>query len=185
MEGKRFDTFVQSLSTQTSRRGAMGVLAGAAALGLGAGRVGAQADKVVVCHATGSGSFNRIEVSRNALPAHLRHGDAQPGDPVPGEDGAMFGDDCGVVDVPPPTEIHCSDPLVFGPNGWGGWSCPAGMTAVGGSYDPASATVQVAEVAEPGSVYPHHTFGPDESGFVVHNDNDQETITVCVECVAS
>ncbi len=57
--------------------------------------------------------------------------------------------------------------------------------AVGGSYEPADATVLAAEVAAPGSVYPHYTFGPDESGFVVQNDNDQETITVCVECVPS
>ena len=35
-------------------------------------------DKVDVCHRTGNGSFHEINISRNALPAHLRHGDVMP-----------------------------------------------------------------------------------------------------------
>ena len=31
--------------------------------------------KVAVCHQTGNGSFHEINISGNALPAHLRHGD--------------------------------------------------------------------------------------------------------------
>jgi hypothetical protein len=34
-----------------------------------------QYDKVTICHRTGSGKSHEITVSRNALPAHLAHGD--------------------------------------------------------------------------------------------------------------
>ena len=39
------------------------------------------ADKVLVCHVVGNGSAHVIDISRNALPAHLAHGDslAAPG----------------------------------------------------------------------------------------------------------
>ena len=33
-------------------------------------------DKVDVCHITGNGAYHEINISLNALPAHLRHGDA-------------------------------------------------------------------------------------------------------------
>ena len=202
MDGRRFDTLIQSLDNRATRRGMLGVLAAVATLGVAetdadARRRGNQrkqgvrankaskAGKVDICHRTGNGSYHLINVSGNAEKAHLRHGDALPGDPVPDEEGKVFGDDCRIEDAPPTPEVICSPPLQFGPNGWGGWSCPDGMMAVGGSFEPAGATVQAAEIAEPGDVYPHHTFGPDEWGFVVQNDNDGETITVCVECVPS
>ena len=35
-------------------------------------------DKVNVCHRTGNGSFHEINISGNALPAHMRHGDVLP-----------------------------------------------------------------------------------------------------------
>jgi len=34
-----------------------------------------QYGKVTICHRTGNGESHTITVSRNALPAHLRHGD--------------------------------------------------------------------------------------------------------------
>ncbi len=40
--------------------------------------VGHPQDKVDVCHLTGNGSFHEINISANALPAHLRHGDVLP-----------------------------------------------------------------------------------------------------------
>jgi hypothetical protein len=74
------------------RRGAVVVLAVAAAAGVGAAasvgagvaRPGAVASdaqyekKVTICHRTGSkkNPFRTIRVSRNAVKAHLRHGDA-------------------------------------------------------------------------------------------------------------
>ncbi len=35
--------------------------------------------KVALCHKTGSGKRVRIEVSKNAVPAHMRHGDTLAG----------------------------------------------------------------------------------------------------------
>jgi hypothetical protein len=40
--------------------------------------MGAPQGKVDVCHLTGNGSYHMINVSANALPAHLRHGDVLP-----------------------------------------------------------------------------------------------------------
>jgi hypothetical protein len=40
--------------------------------------MGKPQDKVDVCHMTGNGSFHEINISRNALPAHLAHGDVLP-----------------------------------------------------------------------------------------------------------
>jgi hypothetical protein len=148
-----------------------------------------KAGKVDVCHRTGNGSYRPINVSRNALDAHLRHGDAQPGDAVPDQEGMVFGDDCSVEAAPPTPQRFCSPTLEFGPSGWAGWSCPPGMVAVGGGTDPAGVVVRQAEVAEPGSPsglyprYPHYTFTPPETGFVVQDDDIGDTFAVCVDCV--
>jgi len=54
----------------------------------------AQATKVNVCHVTGNGAYLLINVAARALPAHLAHGDARPGDSVPGNAGYVFSDTC-------------------------------------------------------------------------------------------
>jgi hypothetical protein len=43
-----------------------------------ASAMGKPHDKVDVCHQTGNGGFHEINISANALPAHLRHGDVMP-----------------------------------------------------------------------------------------------------------
>jgi hypothetical protein len=183
MEATRFDNFIQSLGARATRRGVLGALGGAAALGLSQGRVlAAPANKVAICHRTGNGSYHRIEINGNALDAHLDHGDALPGDPVPGEDDLVFGEDCSVEEAPPTTVRACSPPMEFGPLGWAGWSCPAGTTAVDGEVLPAGAVVTTQQVAGPGSVWPHYTFGASESGYVVQNSNTGQTLTVCAIC---
>ena len=50
----------------------------------------ASAGKMDVCHREGNGSFHLINVSENAVPAHLYHGDALPGETVPGMEGKKF-----------------------------------------------------------------------------------------------
>lgn len=40
--------------------------------------IGQPQGKVDVCHRTGNGSSHVINISGNALPAHLRHGDVLP-----------------------------------------------------------------------------------------------------------
>jgi hypothetical protein len=60
---------------------------------------GKKADKVDVCHRTGNGRFILINISRNALPAHIAHGDGQPGEVLPGTH-TKFGTDCSLVVIP-------------------------------------------------------------------------------------
>ena len=53
--------------------------------------------KVDVCHRRGNGRFHKINISENAVPAHLAHGDALPGDPVPTDETQLFDEDCGTL----------------------------------------------------------------------------------------
>ena len=51
--------------------------------------------KVDVCHhSEETNSYILISIAQAALPAHLAHGDGQPGGPVPGQPGMQFGPDC-------------------------------------------------------------------------------------------
>jgi hypothetical protein len=91
MDDARFDTLSRALGNGTSRRGALGLLAGVAGLGLGevvakrrkrgpgTGRTQAQgtADKVTICHRTGAKKhpFQVSTVDAHAVPAHAAHGD--------------------------------------------------------------------------------------------------------------
>ena len=49
-------------------------------------------DKADVCHRTGSGAVLRVNVSVNAVSAHLAHGDRLPYDVFPDRDGDGYGD---------------------------------------------------------------------------------------------
>jgi len=60
------------------------------------------AQKVQDCHITGNGSYHLITISINALPAHIAHGDGQPGDPIPNMTGFVFGPNCTPTLAPPP-----------------------------------------------------------------------------------
>ncbi len=53
--------------------------------------------KVDVCHREGNGSFHLITVAYHAVQAHRTHGDALPGDAVPGNPGYKFDDTCAQV----------------------------------------------------------------------------------------
>lgn len=52
--------------------------------------------KVTLCHKTGAGFYNKIDVSVSAEPAHRAHGDAKVGEAVPGMTGKTFTASCGV-----------------------------------------------------------------------------------------
>jgi hypothetical protein len=52
--------------------------------------------KVSLCHRTGAGFYVLINVSVNAEPAHMAHGDGRPGGGVPGQPGRTFTAACGV-----------------------------------------------------------------------------------------
>jgi hypothetical protein len=131
-----------------------------------------QQGKISICHQTGNGSFVLITVGFPALSAHAQHGDRFP---VNG----------GCANPVEPTRFSSGPTLDFGPNGWGGWSCPLDMRAIGGGSNLADVTA--AGIAAPGATlgnppatyptFPHHTFSEaaGETGFVVQNDNDTET----------
>ncbi len=90
----------------------------------------------------------------------------------------------------PGTVIRVQSPaLSFSSTGWGGWSCPAGTHVVGGGYEPGSATVAVSKAADPGDVtapayptYPHYTYTPPETGWVVQNGGTPQILTVFALC---
>jgi hypothetical protein len=46
----------------------------------GAAPAHAQVENVNVCHGEGNGGYHLISVSSKAVPAHLKHGDALPGE---------------------------------------------------------------------------------------------------------
>lgn len=64
------------------------------------GVAGKHADKVDVCHKRGNGTFILINISGNALPAHLAHGDGLPNGWVPEQPGKKFAANCSLVEVP-------------------------------------------------------------------------------------
>lgn len=51
-------------------------------------------ERVDVCHNLGNGGYELIAIAPAALDAHLQHGDAQPGQPVPEMEGWVFDDLC-------------------------------------------------------------------------------------------
>lgn len=53
--------------------------------------------KISLCHITGNGSYQLIDVSVNAEPAHRDHGDGAIGDRVPADQTKIFGSSCQLV----------------------------------------------------------------------------------------
>ena len=52
--------------------------------------------KVQICHRTGAGFYNLIEIGASAEPAHRAHGDGKVGEAVPNTPGRVFGAGCTV-----------------------------------------------------------------------------------------
>jgi hypothetical protein len=75
---------------------------------------GKKTDKVDVCHKRGNGTFILINISRNALPAHLTHGDGLPDGWVPDQPGKKLTTTCSIVDVP---QKELVETLTVYPNG--------------------------------------------------------------------
>jgi len=82
--------------------------------------------------------------------------------------------------------------LSFSSGGWAGWSCPLGSRAVGGGYE-AGATVALSGIYKEGvtigtwtwPAFADYTYSDGEEGFILQNDNDNETIEYYVDCLAS
>lgn len=95
-----------------------------------------------------------------------------------------------ISSLPEVIEVR-SVPLHFSSTGWAGWSCPSGTTVVGGGYEPPEHIVFISEAAEPNSnsglypVYPHWTFTPPETGWVVQNGGEAATLTIYALCAVN
>ncbi len=50
--------------------------------------------KISICHAEGNGQYQLIDISASAEGAHRAHGDAKPGEAVPGMPGKVFDSSC-------------------------------------------------------------------------------------------
>lgn len=82
-------------------------LAAATAFAAGGGivQVSAAANDVQMCHVTGDGGVHMISINGNAEPAHRAHGDARPGEVVPGNDTLVFDADCQAVQRQAPVPL--------------------------------------------------------------------------------
>lgn len=66
----------------------------------------AEAGKVDICHVRGNGDYHLINVSGNAQPAHLGHGDALPASDHPELDGHFLADTCETVEA---SDVTCTE----------------------------------------------------------------------------
>lgn len=67
---------------------------------LSRGVVKAAQVKKDLCHRTGNGSYHMITIPEPAWQTHYNHGDAGPGEAVPGHVGSVFDDACNLVECP-------------------------------------------------------------------------------------
>jgi hypothetical protein len=73
--------------------------------------VSAAQQTVAVCHRTGSGNFRLLNVPEQLVAVHLGHGDAFPGDAVPGNPDLVFDENCQQVSVSPGQCIEGADEI--------------------------------------------------------------------------
>jgi hypothetical protein len=70
---------------------------------------GERLPKTDVCHVDELGVARLINISQNAFQSHLDHGDAMPGEPVPGKPGFVFGPTCAQVSLSSCAAIRAFD----------------------------------------------------------------------------
>lgn len=83
------------------------------------------------------------------------------------------------ADKPAGYEIITSSTLNFSGTGWGGWSVPSGKFVVGGGFKSAS-PVRASAPGTPNSVWPHHTFGANEYGWVMQSNGGGATTVYAI-----
>jgi len=84
----------------------------------------ARAAKLAVCHQTGNGSYRLISISDKVWNGHQRHGDASPGEAVPGMNAHTFDDAC----VPEPSDPPGCDAVTGDWLGTYSWDCGGDAT---------------------------------------------------------
>jgi hypothetical protein len=95
----------------------------------------------------------------------------------------------------PSTQTVTSAQLDYGPNGWGGWSCPAGTSVISASIldvpDAGNGLVTSLTLWEPGASVPGYTYpatpfgytyGAGEEGAIAQNDNDGDALKIVLVC---
>lgn len=97
----------------------------------------------------------------------------------------------------PATQTVTSALMQYGPNGWAGWSCPAGTDIISASILDApgygnglvmagSPTLWQPGASVPGYTYPAtpfgYTYGPGEEGAIAQNDNDGDDLYIVLVC---
>src|SRR5688572_29473367 len=92
------------------------------------GQLTVNADNLDICHATGDGRYRLINISVNAETAHRAHGDAAPGEGVPGDPSMRFDDACQQV-----AASVTFDPVADYDAGWLSGSNPNGAWSYGWS----------------------------------------------------
>ena len=86
---------------------------------------------------------------------------------------------------------YTSSLLNYSDTGWAGWSCPTGMTAVGGGVHDNAYPMGPQGIAKPGAVigtatypvFPHYTFGTNETGYVAQNGGTAQSAKIYVDCI--
>ena len=86
------------------------------------------------------------------------------------------------ADEPDGYEIVESPELTFSSTGWGGWSVPEEGLILGGGFVSESPAMASAP-AGPDSVWPHHTFGSEEYGWVVQTAGGGKTTIYAIGLV--
>lgn len=77
-------------------------------------------EKGNVCHAGDSG-WEIVNIAEPAFDAHIEHGDAFPGDPVPGQPNHTFDSSCTPVDTEPGARFALLNGLLGCSNQFPGW----------------------------------------------------------------
>ena len=163
--------------------------------------------KIDVCHNTGNGGYQLINISTRALNAHLGHEDILPGEIISVEepyDGlygstvtmtTLIGPDCSTTTVLKieTTQNFSSGQAAGVSAGWAGWSCvePGHPKVVGGGVFPEDGTIIAQGPAKLGAaaisgwnypVYPHFIYIPPEEGWVVEAAGETPPTGIYVLC---
>jgi len=97
---------MDSLPTAPSAQ-ATSALAAGSQVRPGGGDAQGPAPKLDICHTLGNGKFQLINISANAESTHRAHGDARPGESIPGNASLQLDTACHPVSAAPAALLAC------------------------------------------------------------------------------